>query len=566
MKALILSAGFGTRLLPYTRHTPKPLFPISGRPLLEITIQNLIAAGAREIMINTHHLHEKIAAFIDSRTYEVPVKTVYEQEILGTGGAIRNLTGFWDDQPFMVINSDILTNINFKDVYDFHLANPFPVTLVMHDFDIFNNVTVSKDDFVLDFHATENTLHQKNTVILAFTGIQVIDPEVVPIIPENTFYSSIDLYSNLISTQRKIKAYIVRGHLWKDIGTPDAYQEEAIKALQKTAFNKAFPESPNVPVHTEALAGDGSDRRWSRLSKGHHTMIMVNHGIRETLSMSEADAFIAIGSHLFERGVNIPEIYAHDAFAGLVCLEDLGNRHLLDEVRGISDENALFSLYKRVIDLLVDVSLKGISGFDPSFTFQTDTYSKLLILEKECRYFLDAFVNNYLGMNVDFGTYQDDFSRLADRALANAVTGFMHRDLQSKNIMVKDNRFYIIDFQGGRIGPVQYDLASLVIDPYAGLPFSLQTRLAEYCMEKLAAMMTIQKKDFIDGFKYCALTRNLQILGAFGFLSKVKGKTWFEQHIPRAVKTLKHYLDTIEKDELAGLRELAKVLPSDYGT
>ncbi len=560
MKSLILSAGFGTRLRPYTEHTPKPLFPISGRPLLDIIIRDLKKAGSREIIINTHWLHEKIHAFLADQNYGIPVKTVYEPEILDTGGAIRNLKDFWDDEPFIVVNSDILTNIDIKKVYNFHLDNPYSATLVLHDYKVFNNVSVSKDDFITGFHETEDRLSGDSSLQLAFTGIQVIDPKIVSMIPENTFYSSIDLYKNLISKNKKIKAYIAKHHSWKDIGTPEAYQEAASREIQKLAFKKVFPGSPDNPIHTVKLAGDGSDRQWFRLTKGKNSMIMVDHGIREHTSVCEADSFIEIGNHLYGKNINVPQIYAHDSFSGLVCVEDLGDNHLKDVIQNTEDREKVPALYKNVIKLLLDMSLKGIKDLDLSKTYQTDTYTKELIIEKECRYFVDAFLTTYLGMDVVFDTYLDEFAYLADKALEHAVLGFMHRDFQSQNIMVKNNSLFFIDFQGGRLGPIQYDLASLLIDPYVALPFSLQTQLAEYCMEKISSCISINKDNFRNGFKYCALTRNLQILGAFGFLSQVKGKTWFEQHIPFAVKSLKHYLKTLEKDELPDLKMLVKDL------
>ena len=134
-------------------------------------------------------------------------------------------------------------------------------------------------------------------------------------------------------------------------------------------------------------------------------MIMVDHGIREQLQFSEVDAFIAIGNHLFDKGINIPRIYAHDAFSGLVCLEDLGDRHLLDVIQNTQDRKTLFTLYGQVIDLLVEMSQKGLNDFRASYTYQTDLYSKELILEKECRYFIDAFLRTYLKRDVFFARW-----------------------------------------------------------------------------------------------------------------------------------------------------------------
>ena len=108
MKAMILAAGFGKRLLPFTEHTPKALFPVGGRPLLDIIINNLQDSGCQAIIINTHHLYQKIDSFIAQQKYTIPVYTQYEPVILGTGGAVKNVADFWDDNPFMVINGDIV--------------------------------------------------------------------------------------------------------------------------------------------------------------------------------------------------------------------------------------------------------------------------------------------------------------------------------------------------------------------------------------------------------------------------------------------------------------------------
>ena len=144
MKAMILAAGLGKRLRPFTANIPKPLFPVAGRPLLDIIIRNLQHAGCEAIIINTHHLYKKIDSFLSGHTYSIPVVTRYEPLLLGTGGAIKNVADFWDDQPFMVVNSDILTDIDLGDVYDFHLKHKYTTTLVLHDYKKFNKVSINR--------------------------------------------------------------------------------------------------------------------------------------------------------------------------------------------------------------------------------------------------------------------------------------------------------------------------------------------------------------------------------------------------------------------------------------
>jgi len=110
------------------------------------------------------------------------------------------------------------------------------------------------------------------------------------------------------------------------------------------------------------------------------------------------------------------------------------------------------------------------------------------------------------------------------------------------------------------MGPIEYDLASLLIDPYVSLPYPVQDQLCKYCIKKLLSLVDVNPDKFLTCFKYCALTRNLQILGAFGYLSKVKGKTYFQQYIPRAVETLRKNLFSLSSLELPKLMSVVKKL------
>jgi NDP-sugar pyrophosphorylase family protein len=243
MKALILAAGFGTRLLPFTKTTPKALFPVAGRPLLHIIILSLQQAGCKAVIINTHHLYKKIESYLARQNYAIPVVTRYEPEILGTGGAIKNVADFWDDHPFMVINSDILTDIDLKKVYEFHLNHRHPVTLVLHDDPQFNTVSVNKNGFITKFHDStplpsrpdsgSNSYRSGEIGRLTFTGIQVLDPQVIERISDNIFSNSIDIYRELISENKKICAFISKEYYWKDVGSPERYNEAVFEHNSK---------------------------------------------------------------------------------------------------------------------------------------------------------------------------------------------------------------------------------------------------------------------------------------------------------------------------------------------
>jgi aminoglycoside/choline kinase family phosphotransferase len=163
-----------------------------------------------------------------------------------------------------------------------------------------------------------------------------------------------------------------------------------------------------------------------------------------------------------------------------------------------------------------------------------------------------------MGMNISFKDLENEFRTLAHKALKFSVNGFMHRDMQSRNIMVKNNRFYFIDFQGGRLGPVQYDLASLLIDPYVELSPWARNQLLNYSGKTLPSLLNMDPDKFFAGYVYCSITRNLQILGAFAYLSRIKGKRYFEKYIPNAINTLTHTLSTLKNREFPNLESIVK--------
>jgi aminoglycoside/choline kinase family phosphotransferase len=264
------------------------------------------------------------------------------------------------------------------------------------------------------------------------------------------------------------------------------------------------------------------------------------------LQTAEIDAFVAIGRHLATNGIPVPKIYLHDRFSGIVFIEDLGDTHLQTVVRQTRSPEDIFPIYQKIIRLLVSMFTRCSEQFDPTWSYQSPEYEKNLILEKECRYFVSSFLHGYLNSQFQFADFEEEFLSLATKAVRFGINGFMHRDFQSRNIMAKGNRYYVIDFQGGRIGPIQYDLASLLIDPYADLPVALQQRLLVFCSDLLSSTLKIDRDRFSRGYQYCAITRNLQILGAFGYLTRVKRKSYFADYIPTALKTLKRFLDDAE--------------------
>jgi mannose-1-phosphate guanylyltransferase len=253
MKAMILAAGSGKRLRPLTDVIPKVLVPVVNRPMLERTKEFLAFHGVREAIINVHYHYQRIIDYLQmGDSPGIRIEARVEQEILGTGGGIKNTQDFWDDEPFVVINGDIVTDINLKEVYEYHQSKGNLVTMVLHDFPAHNKLRIDQDMNILSIDPTAGG---KGT--LAFTGIHVIDPEALDFIPENAPYNIIDCYRKLIERKRPVRAYVATGHRWLDIGTVKEYlrANSDLLAPEKIALGHDCTINPEASLHEWAVLG-----------------------------------------------------------------------------------------------------------------------------------------------------------------------------------------------------------------------------------------------------------------------------------------------------------------------
>ena len=541
MKGMILAAGLGTRLRPYTHHTPKPLFPVGGRPILDHAIDLLVDAGCRRVMVNTHHLPDRMDTHLRSREYPVPVTAVHEPEILGTGGALANIRQFWEHEPLLVVNADVVIRMDIHRLIAHHRRHAADATLVLVDNAEFNSVRVDDAGRIVDFGTSGRASGAGDRPPLTFTGIQIIEPSFLDHLPPGPVFSSIEVYRRMIEAGLAVHAYLPEDVDWIDTGTPKHYRQAVLNTLLPDAFHAAFGHTVRADdVRVEPLPGDGSQRRWYRLRHGERRLVMVDHGIRDRADgTTEADAFVDIGQHLLDRGVPVPPIAAASRFAGIALMEDAGDTNLQEWFQDADDANVRRRKYQQVIDAWLHMAVQGADGFDNRWTWQTPRYDRNLILEKECRYFVEAFLNGVCGLEIPVAHFQSDFERLADAALADSVDGFMHRDFQSRNIMVCGDQIRIIDYQGGRRGPIQYDLASLLVDPYVSLPPSEQEDLLQYASDNADTAHGIDPDRLVNGFRWLSVCRLLQALGAYGHLSRNLGKAQFAAYIPAAVRQLR---------------------------
>ncbi|KPK16037.1 MAG: hypothetical protein AMK69_26510 [Nitrospira bacterium SG8_3] len=212
MKAMILAAGLGTRLRPLTDKKPKALMPVVNKPIIGWVIEYLKKHGIDQIVVNAHHHYRQIVDYLDEgRPFGCEIHVRVEAEILGTGGGIKNTEGFWGGDPFIVINSDILTDINLSRAYESHKKLGGLVTLILHDCAPYNQIQIDDNGFVTDISAWSAQGR------FAFTGIHIMDPDLLEHIPDRVFSDIIDCYRKLIQSGRSIRSLLTTGHYWRDM-------------------------------------------------------------------------------------------------------------------------------------------------------------------------------------------------------------------------------------------------------------------------------------------------------------------------------------------------------------
>lgn len=315
-----------------------------------------------------------------------------------------------------------------------------------------------------------------------------------------------------------------------------------VRDLLKAAGFTTGPETcANFTIET--LGGDGSNRRfWRLVFEDGRKAIVVAPEKHEEKCLQEARSVYSIGSHLRSCEVPVPELYGYDQDDGILLCEDLGQVHLhsfaiATDWHDAESVKRLRQLYHQTLDVLVGMQVKGGERFNPDWCWDTTSYDRQLMLERESGYFLRAFWQGLLEQPVPDGL-AEEFSQLADVAALAPAGFFLHRDFQSRNVMIINDRVRVIDFQGGRLGPLGYDLASLLLDPYAALPESFQKELYTYYLDRLTDYLQTDIERFHEWYQVLALQRNLQILGAFSYLSAVVGKQFFRAYIVPALVSL----------------------------
>ena len=285
---------------------------------------------------------------------------------------------------------------------------------------------------------------------------------------------------------------------------------------------------------------DGSSRRFYRISFQNRTFLLI-HNPCNSKSINENDSYWYIGRHLYKKGIPVPKLYLYERKKAFIWLEDLGQIHLQKVVDFKQNLDITIKYYEKVLKILLKLNIEGKKGFESKYCYDTVCYDSKFIIKRELFYFYKEFLLSY--KKEDFHPeIEKDFFKLAHTVSQIPNNFLMHRDFQSRNIMIKEGKPYVIDFQGARFGPPTYDLASLLIDPYVCIPEKHQLRFLKDFFLDIRKYLSYCWEEFLEFFWHTALCRNLQILGAFSYLSLKKGKPQFEKFIQPALNQLKKIL------------------------
>ena len=292
------------------------------------------------------------------------------------------------------------------------------------------------------------------------------------------------------------------------------------------------------PESIEAFPSSGSNRRYFRLA-GQPTLI----GVRGE-SAEENRAFIYLAGHFRKQGLPVPQVYAHSDDFLYYLQEDLGDTLLFDKLGTKSREDEasaeLFQLLRKVIRLLPVLQYKGAEGLDFGQCYPQPAFNRRSVLW-DLNYFKYCFLKA-TGIDFQEDRLEDDFQAMADVLLEEDTHTFMYRDFQSRNVMLRGDEPWFIDFQGGRRGPVYYDVASFLWQAKANFPDNLRQALVDEYIDALRPFRPVDEVRFKKRLRHFVLFRTLQVLGTYGFRGYFERKPHFLQSVPYALANLRNLL------------------------
>lgn len=309
----------------------------------------------------------------------------------------------------------------------------------------------------------------------------------------------------------------------------------------KTLFEQHF-RTPVESVHPVQGELGGSGRKIIRLSGLGKSAIGILYGVRE-----ENVAFLEFSRHFRRHGLPVPEIYGEELAQGAYLEEDLGDTSLFELLssnrRGATVAAAVVEAYRKVIATLPRFQIEAGRDLNYKVCYPRGSFDRQSI-SWDLNYFKYYFLR-LAGIPFSEQALEDDFSRLTKFLLSAGRDYFLYRDFQSRNVMIRDGQPYFLDYQGGRKGALQYDVASLLFDAKADLPPEVRQRLLDHYLDTLRGYVDVTRDGFMRHYYAFVYIRIMQALGAYGFRGFYERKVHFLKSVPYALKNLRWLLHNV---------------------
>jgi aminoglycoside/choline kinase family phosphotransferase len=311
-------------------------------------------------------------------------------------------------------------------------------------------------------------------------------------------------------------------------------------------LKKLFERHFHLPVEQmRPLQGDlgASGRKIIRLTGEKVSAIGVQYGVRE-----ENVAFLEFSRHFRRHGLPVPEIYAEDLDRGAYLEEDLGDTTLFEFLsKNRATENVapqVVDAYRQVVAVLPRFQVEAGRDLNYNVCYPRASFDHQSIIW-DLNYFKYYFLR-LAGVSFNEQALEDDFGRLTDFLLTAPRDYFLYRDFQSRNVMLRGAQPFFVDYQGGRKGALQYDIASLLYDAKADLPPELRRQLLDHYLDRLSGFIELDREAFMRHYYAYVYVRLMQALGAYGFRGFYERKPHFLQSVPYALKNLRWLLHHAE--------------------
>ncbi len=291
------------------------------------------------------------------------------------------------------------------------------------------------------------------------------------------------------------------------------------------------------------LPGSGSYREYFRLTSNNKKAIGVNNSDEK-----ENIAFIEFTKHFTKKNLPVPQFYSEKLDNDIYLIEDLGGTTLFSYLTQLRQDNnfpkEIFDLYKKVLKVLPKFQINGGKDLDYSKCYPRAKFDRQSMMW-DLSYFKYYFLK-LAKISFDEQSLENDFHTFTDFLLQTDTDYFMYRDFQSRNVLLKEDKPYFVDYQGGRRGALQYDVASLLFDAKANIPRLVRSELLDYYIKELNDHIKIDEKEFKKYYYGYVLIRILQAMGAYGFRGFYEKKEQFLKSIPYAVNNLKWIINSVE--------------------